>query len=107
DVCYLLSLVHNEQLVGISLESDSLDRDVIGSDEVSVFLAKYLKRFRHKLLVRDAVFRLEGHKKRVWARKANLSYYLRSGLKLQLDSLLLSRAYFSSSWPRWPVIAWG
>src|SRR5438552_18322639 len=105
-MCDLLSLVNNEQLVGVSLKPHTLNRYIVGSDEIGVFLAEYLKCFRHKLLVRDAVFCLECHKKRVGARAANFSYYLRSGRRLQLARLFLSRDYFSASRLCWSIVAW-
>src|SRR3989442_12844557 len=76
---YLLSLVDNKQLVGISLKAYSFQRNIVGRDKIGAFLAENLKCFCHKLLVRDAVLRLEGHEKCVRIRMADFPYYLRGG----------------------------
>src|SRR2546422_10370307 len=77
---YLLSLVYNKQLVGVSLKAHALQRNIVGGDQIGAFLAENLKRFCHKLLVRHTVLRFEGHKKRIRTRMANFPYYLRGGL---------------------------
>src|SRR5438132_4771931 len=74
---YLLSLVDNKQFVRISLKPHTLQRNIVGRDEIGAFLAENLKCCRHKLLVRDPVLRLESHEKRVRTCMANFPYYLR------------------------------
>src|SRR2546425_2748627 len=80
NVDYLLSLVNNKKLAGISLKSHAVQRNILGRDQIGTFLAENLKCLCHKLLVRDTVLRLEGHEKRVRTRMANFPYYLRGGL---------------------------